>query len=185
MQYLKRILDGFLFGIGFCIAVAVVVVGAFLAGVSTLMQEKSDEFVAAYSGGSDMVQSDAFIVVASNLSSHGGACFVTATISNATAETFSEVAVIANVNHADGEFADFRVHETDAFPGYAQTNILIEFEPGTTATLIDSPTFDLEIMTASSASRAAKPMDSIGNEGFPIPPPPPPLPPDPSPGGAL
>jgi len=146
MQHIKRILDGFLFGIGFCIAVAVVVAGLFLAGVTSLMQATSDRGMENHDEGADYVSSEAIIVTSSNLVSRAGARFITATISNTTAETFSEVAVAANINHADGELADFRVHLTDVFPGFSQTNITIEFEEGSSETLIDSPTFNLEIM---------------------------------------
>ena len=158
MQHIKRILDGFLFGVGFCIAVAVVVAGLLLAGVTSLMQRGSDE-----GGGgenheeeSNYASSEAIIVTSSNLVSRAGARFITATISNTTAETFSEVAVAANINHSDGEFADFRVHLSDVFPSFSQTNITIEFEEGSSGTLIDSPTINLEIMVAPSSAEPAK-----------------------------
>jgi hypothetical protein len=142
----KRIFDGFLFGIGFSFALLVVFGVIVLAGGAFVAKRGLGvASEALFSGARTMKSADGVFMVSSNLVWKGEDVIITATLTNETEQPFQSLVTWTHLTHRDSGLVDFQHDTLQGLDAHSQRVFTVVFEGVDRTNRIEDLSFEMEI----------------------------------------
>ncbi len=146
---LRKLLDGFLFGLGFSLSMVVVVGFLVVCGTAFVVKKGFGTMAKALSEGTTMEQVEGVSLVSSKLTRRGEDIEVSASVTNSTSSRLQDLMAYTELSRRDGTFVDFSHDPIELAEPLAQQELKFLFSGVDPTNLVQELTFKLQVFQKS------------------------------------